>query len=167
MPAPETSSPARRLAHALTLARRLERRARAAPAAMRPPLSAPCRCRYQGGIYTTNCSTRDCRPDGECPRPECKHGGHAIKIIGWGEDTIPNGTVMPYWLVANSWCTAWGEAGHARQRPNPPAGPAFSPTRARPFTRARSARGRSYFRIFRGNNMSDIEGGVQVAMPIV
>lgn len=33
-------------------------------------------------------------------------GGHAIKILGWGEE---NGT--PYWLVANSWNTSWGEDG--------------------------------------------------------
>ncbi|CAL8313133.1 unnamed protein product [Lota lota] len=33
-------------------------------------------------------------------------GGHAIKILGWGEE---NGT--PYWLAANSWTTDWGEKG--------------------------------------------------------
>ena len=33
-------------------------------------------------------------------------GGHAIKIMGWGEE---NGT--PYWLVANSWNTYWGDQG--------------------------------------------------------
>jgi cathepsin B len=33
-------------------------------------------------------------------------GGHAVKIVGWGED---NGT--DYWLVANSWNEDWGEKG--------------------------------------------------------
>ncbi|XP_059898450.1 cathepsin B-like [Gadus macrocephalus] len=33
-------------------------------------------------------------------------GGHAIKILGWGEE---NGT--PYWLAANSWNTDWGDRG--------------------------------------------------------
>lgn len=33
-------------------------------------------------------------------------GGHAIKILGWGADA---GT--PYWLVANSWNTDWGDNG--------------------------------------------------------
>uniref|UniRef100_T1J4N3 Peptidase C1A papain C-terminal domain-containing protein n=1 Tax=Strigamia maritima TaxID=126957 RepID=T1J4N3_STRMM len=33
-------------------------------------------------------------------------GGHAIKFIGWGVD---NGT--PYWLVANSWNSDWGDNG--------------------------------------------------------
>lgn len=34
------------------------------------------------------------------------HGGHAVKIMGWGEE---NGT--PYWLVANSWNEDWGLKG--------------------------------------------------------
>lgn len=33
-------------------------------------------------------------------------GGHAIKILGWGEE---NG--VPYWLAANSWNTDWGDNG--------------------------------------------------------
>lgn len=34
-------------------------------------------------------------------------GGHAIKILGWGvEDNTP------YWLVANSWNTSWGDKGY-------------------------------------------------------
>ncbi|RUS87803.1 hypothetical protein EGW08_004468 [Elysia chlorotica] len=33
-------------------------------------------------------------------------GGHAIKILGWG---VENG--QDYWLVANSWNTAWGDKG--------------------------------------------------------
>jgi len=34
-------------------------------------------------------------------------GGHAVKIIGWGEE---NGT--PYWLIANSWTVTWGNQGY-------------------------------------------------------
>ncbi|XP_018567776.1 cathepsin B-like [Anoplophora glabripennis] len=34
-------------------------------------------------------------------------GGHAIRILGWG---VENDT--PYWLVANSWNTDWGENGY-------------------------------------------------------
>lgn len=33
-------------------------------------------------------------------------GGHAIKILGWGTE---NNT--PYWLVANSWNSDWGDNG--------------------------------------------------------
>jgi len=46
-------------------------------------------------------------------------GGHAIKIVGWGEE---NG--VKYWKVANSWNPYWGESGYFRIRnaplPNPP-----------------------------------------------
>eukprot|EP00455_Lapot_gusevi_P026684 TRINITY_DN2813_c0_g1_i2.p2 TRINITY_DN2813_c0_g1~~TRINITY_DN2813_c0_g1_i2.p2 ORF type:complete len:321 (+),score=89.51 TRINITY_DN2813_c0_g1_i2:73-1035(+) len=38
-------------------------------------------------------------------------GGHAIKILGWG---VENGT--PYWLVANSWNTEWGDKGFFKIR---------------------------------------------------
>uniref|UniRef100_A0A224XFA6 Putative cathepsin l n=1 Tax=Panstrongylus lignarius TaxID=156445 RepID=A0A224XFA6_9HEMI len=34
-------------------------------------------------------------------------GGHAIRMLGWGTE---NGT--PYWLVANSWNTDWGDNGY-------------------------------------------------------
>jgi len=33
-------------------------------------------------------------------------GGHAIKVMGWG---VEDGT--PYWLIANSWNTDWGDNG--------------------------------------------------------
>ncbi|VDP39282.1 unnamed protein product [Heligmosomoides polygyrus] len=36
-------------------------------------------------------------------------GGHAVRILGWGVDNK-----TPYWLVANSWNTDWGENGYFR-----------------------------------------------------
>lgn len=36
-------------------------------------------------------------------------GGHAIKILGWGEEDG-----VPYWLCANSWNTDWGDNGKPR-----------------------------------------------------
>jgi len=38
-------------------------------------------------------------------------GGHAIKIIGWGTEAN-----TPYWLVANSWNTDWGDKGFFKIR---------------------------------------------------
>lgn len=38
-------------------------------------------------------------------------GGHAIKILGWGEEDG-----VPYWLCANSWNTDWGDNGELRHR---------------------------------------------------
>nr|AHW50664.1 cathepsin B-like protein [Naegleria fowleri] len=35
-------------------------------------------------------------------------GGHAIKIVGWGVDSVSN---KPYWIVANSWGPSWGLNG--------------------------------------------------------
>uniref|UniRef100_A0AC34FJQ5 Peptidase C1A papain C-terminal domain-containing protein n=1 Tax=Panagrolaimus sp. ES5 TaxID=591445 RepID=A0AC34FJQ5_9BILA len=50
---------------------------------------------YQGGIYV--------HQGGKLG------GGHAVKLIGWGED---NG--IPYWRIANSWNQDWGEDGFFR-----------------------------------------------------
>ena len=35
-------------------------------------------------------------------------GKHAVRIVGWGTDP----TAGAYWLVANSWSTAWGDRGY-------------------------------------------------------
>ncbi|KAL3283975.1 hypothetical protein HHI36_018145 [Cryptolaemus montrouzieri] len=34
-------------------------------------------------------------------------GSHAVKILGWGVEND-----LPYWLVANSWNTDWGDKGY-------------------------------------------------------
>lgn len=33
-------------------------------------------------------------------------GGHAVKLIGWGEEKG-----VPYWLMVNSWNEYWGDKG--------------------------------------------------------
>lgn len=36
-------------------------------------------------------------------------GGHACRVVGWGQSGLTK-----YWIVANSWGTAWGERGWFR-----------------------------------------------------
>jgi hypothetical protein len=40
-------------------------------------------------------------------------GGHAVKIVGWGEDGVDEkgNTNVPYWIIQNSWGTDWGLDG--------------------------------------------------------
>jgi len=38
-------------------------------------------------------------------------GGHAVKVIGWGVENN-----VPYWQVANSWNTDWGNNGFFKIR---------------------------------------------------
>jgi len=49
---------------------------------------------YRSGVYT--------HTTGE------ELGGHAVKMLGWGVWT--DGT--PYWIIANSWNTEWGNKGY-------------------------------------------------------
>lgn len=50
---------------------------------------------YRRGIYQHVWGTQD--------------GGHAIKIIGWGEELG-----VKYWIAQNSWGPTWGEHGYFR-----------------------------------------------------
>lgn len=48
------------------------------------------------------------------PKKEQKTlGGHAIRIVGWGEDVVDGRTVQ-YWIVANSWGKEWGDNGYGK-----------------------------------------------------
>ena len=40
-------------------------------------------------------------------------GGHAIKIVGWGDDGVDSlgNKSIPYWIIQNSWGGNWGDKG--------------------------------------------------------
>jgi cathepsin B len=48
---------------------------------------------YKSGVYQHTTGSYD--------------GGHAVRMIGWGTE---DGT--PYWLIANSWNSDWGDKGY-------------------------------------------------------
>ena len=52
---------------------------------------------YTGGVYILS--------------TDMYTGAHAVAVIGWGTD---NG--VPYWIIANSWGSSWGESGYGRIR---------------------------------------------------
>ncbi|KAI1715734.1 papain family cysteine protease domain-containing protein [Ditylenchus destructor] len=66
-------------------------------------------------LATTWCSRFQMMCEDKCSFVDMAHTGgeyygfHAVKLIGWGED---NG--VPYWTLANSWNTDWGENGFFR-----------------------------------------------------
>lgn len=41
---------------------------------------------------------------------------HAINVIGWGVDTLSDGTEAQHWILRNSWSTIWGDGGYFRVR---------------------------------------------------
>lgn len=49
-----------------------------------------------------------------------KHGvenlDHAINVVGWGVDTLPDGTEAEHWIVRNSWSDLWGDSGYFKVR---------------------------------------------------
>jgi hypothetical protein len=38
-------------------------------------------------------------------------GGHAVRIVGWGEEIV-NNELIPFWWIANSWGKSWGLDGY-------------------------------------------------------
>lgn len=38
-------------------------------------------------------------------------GGHAIRIVGWGEG-VQEDRIVKYWICANSWSEEWGDGGY-------------------------------------------------------
>ncbi|MFH2028260.1 MAG: C1 family peptidase [Nanoarchaeota archaeon] len=57
---------------------------------------------YSGGIYSDSYTT--------CPNGIYTSVNHAIALVGWGYDEI----LGDYWILRNSWGSAWGENGYMR-----------------------------------------------------
>ena len=41
---------------------------------------------------------------------------HAVTVVGWGTDQLPDGTKAEHWIMRNSWSDLWGNAGYFRIR---------------------------------------------------
>ena len=67
--------------------------------------------RHPKGVYTARDFLADIRADRA--RNAEPSGGHAVSVIGWGEEVI-DGRLVPYWIVRNSWGVKWGDDGFFR-----------------------------------------------------
>ena len=79
------------------------------PVAVAVNAGAPTFIGYEGGIYDNpNCSQK---------------ANHALLIVGYGEEEIPDGDSSPqiarYWIARNSWGLDWGENGYIRIKRGP------------------------------------------------
>jgi hypothetical protein len=41
---------------------------------------------------------------------------HVINLVGWGVDTLDDGTEAQHWILRNSWSRWWGDGGYFRVR---------------------------------------------------
>jgi len=46
-------------------------------------------------------------------------GGHAVKILGWGQEKVGD-EMVDFWWIENSWSTAWGRGGYCKFKMNIP-----------------------------------------------
>ncbi|KAL3776792.1 hypothetical protein HJC23_011921 [Cyclotella cryptica] len=51
-----------------------------------------------------------------CTANDEDHLDHAVNLIGWGVDTLEDGTEAQHWILRNSWSTVWGDGGYFRVR---------------------------------------------------
>nr|XP_028594832.1 tubulointerstitial nephritis antigen-like isoform X1 [Podarcis muralis] len=63
---------------------------------------------YRSGIY------RHTSVAAGKPEQYRRHGTHSVKVTGWGEEQLPDGSNQKYWIAANSWGKDWGENGYFR-----------------------------------------------------
>lgn len=62
---------------------------------------------YESGVYRLDNAATD------CPSLEETGINHAVAVVGYGQEEI-DGVLVPYWIVRNSWSSAWGDEGHIK-----------------------------------------------------
>ncbi len=62
---------------------------------------------YRSGVYQSPITSWITQ---KTKRPEWEKVDHSMVLVGWGTENI-NGKKVKYWLLQNSWGSAWGESG--------------------------------------------------------
>ena len=70
---------------------------------------------YDSGILRM----KDCPPAPHTRDTMYTAINHAALLTGWGEETMPNGEVIKYWVLKNSFGSEWGENGYFRLERGP------------------------------------------------
>ena len=66
---------------------------------------------YSSGVYKVFSTGRVCSHFCIKRTSSTYEGGHAIRLIGWGDQKCTDGSTQPFWLAVNSWNTDWGMNG--------------------------------------------------------
>ncbi|KAL7540674.1 hypothetical protein ACHAXR_010294 [Thalassiosira sp. AJA248-18] len=51
-----------------------------------------------------------------CSEHDEENLDHAINLVGWGVDDLPDGSQAEHWILRNSWSDLWGDSGYFKVR---------------------------------------------------
>jgi hypothetical protein len=51
-----------------------------------------------------------------CAKNGEKNLDHAVNLVGWGVDELPDGSKASHWILRNSWSDLWGDSGYFKVR---------------------------------------------------